>query len=232
LEKITTHNGRESLLPLQIPKIQETALKKTRFQELFQGRYLSRTVTVWALWFCAYFVSYGLLMWIPTLFTSVFKAPLAQALRYGVISQAFAFVASLICAFTIDRVGRKPWLAFSFVGAFVPLLVLGARGVHSAHALAVLYIVYWALLAPSNMMLLLYTPEMYPTRMRGVGCGLASAWARIASIISPMVMAGLVSAYSISTVFVIMAVIPLVGAILTFAFAIETRGRVLEELAP
>ena len=82
------------------------------------------------------------------------------------------------------------------------------------------------------MMLLLYTPEMYPTRMRALGCSLATSWIRIAGAASPIVLAGLVSVYSIGTVFAIMGIAPLVGAVVTLVLAIETKGKVLEQLAP
>jgi putative MFS transporter len=231
LETITTNNDPARLPALDLTKIEKVKEGRTKVQELFQGIYLQRTIAVWLLWFCAYFVNYGLTIWIPTLFTTVFKVPLPQALRYSFIAQFSGLVLCIICAFTIDIVGRKAWLAISFIGAFIPLLVLGARGVHSGYELAVLYTIYFTLLSPSNMMLYLYTPEIYPTRMRALGCSLATSWLRIASIISPMVVTVLVT-YSVSTVFVVMAAAPFLGAIVTLGFAVETKGKVLEELAP
>jgi putative MFS transporter len=231
LEKITTNNNVAKLPPLDLSKIENVSAVKTHVAELFQGIYLKRTIAVWFLWFCAYFVNYGLTVWIPTLFTTVFHTPLAQALRYSFIAQFSGLVLCLICAFTIDHLGRKAWLSISYIGAFIPLLVLGARGVHSGYELAVLYTVYFTLLSPSNMMLYLYTPEIYPTRMRALGCSLATSWLRIASAISPMVVTLLVP-HGIGTVFAVMSVAPLVGAIVTLGFTVETKGKVLETLAP
>jgi len=231
LEVVTTNNNVASLPPLDFNKIETVNPGKTRLAELFEGIYLKRTIAVWCLWFCAYFVNYGLTIWIPTLFTTVFHVPLAQALRYSFTAQFSGLVLCIICAFTIDIIGRKTWLAISFIGAFIPLLVLGARGVHSGYELAVLYIIYFTLLSPSNMMLYLYTPEIYPTRMRALGCSLATSWLRIASAISPMVVSALVI-YGVSTVFVVMAAAPLIGAIVTLGFTVETKGKVLETLAP
>lgn len=231
LEIVTTNNDLTKLPPLRLLGVDNVVSGKTRLAELFQGIYLKRTIAVWLMWFCAYFVNYGLTVWIPTLFTTVFKTPLPQALRYSLIAQFCGLVINVICAFTIDRVGRKFWLGLSFIGAFATLLFLGARGVPSAYALAVLYTVYFTFLSPSNMMLYLYTPEIYPTRMRALGCSLATSWLRVASAISPIVVTLLVP-YGIGTVFAVMSIAPLIGAIVTLTLAVETKGKVLEELAP
>ncbi len=55
-------------------------------------RHLSqpRTLVIWALWFCAYFVGYGLSTWLPSLYTSIMKVPLTTALNYALIAQCLA----------------------------------------------------------------------------------------------------------------------------------------------
>ena len=50
------------------------------------------------IWFAAYFMNYGLVIWLPTIFRTVFKLPLDVSLRYGLIIQAAGFVGTLICA--------------------------------------------------------------------------------------------------------------------------------------
>ena len=73
--------------------------------------YLRRTLVVWVIWFAAYFVNYGLAIWLPTIYRTVFKLPLDVSLRYGLITQAVGLLGTLICALTIDYVGRRIWFA-------------------------------------------------------------------------------------------------------------------------
>jgi putative MFS transporter len=40
------------------------------FKGLFTGRYLRRTQVIWTLWFCGYFVNYGITSWLPTIYKS------------------------------------------------------------------------------------------------------------------------------------------------------------------
>ena len=63
------------------------------------------------IWFSAYFVNYGLAIWLPTIYRTVFKLPLDVSLRYGLITQAVGLLGTLICALTIDYVGRRIWFA-------------------------------------------------------------------------------------------------------------------------
>ena len=84
--------------------------------DLFGPTYLRRTLVVWVIWFSAYFVNYGLAIWLPTIYRTVFKLPLDVSLRYGLITQAVGLLGTLICALTIDYVGRRLWFAIAFAG--------------------------------------------------------------------------------------------------------------------
>ena len=77
----------------------------------------------------------------------------------------------------------------------------------------------------------LYTPELYPTRSRSLGVGTATAWLRFASMIGPTAV-GFMIAGGLPSVFWMFATAALVAAVITGAFAIETKGRVLEEVSP
>ena len=89
--------------------------------------YLRRTLVVWVIWFAAYFINYGLVIWLPTIFRTVYKLPLDVSLRYGLITQAAGFVGTFICALTIDHVGRRPYFAVSFAAAAVSLGLLAMQ---------------------------------------------------------------------------------------------------------
>ena len=110
-------------LPPPMPVV-STLDKPASLSDLFGPLYLRRTLVVWVIWFSAYFVNYGLSIWLPTVYRTVFKLPLDVSLRYGLITQAFGLLGTLICALTIDYVGRRPWFAVSFAAAARALAVL------------------------------------------------------------------------------------------------------------
>jgi len=81
-----------------------------------------------------------------------------------------------------------------------------------------------------NAVLYLYTPEIYPTRIRAIGTGLATSWLRLASAVAPALVGVLVNAKGISSVFLMFAGVSLIGALVALRM-IETRGRQLEQIS-
>ena len=77
-----------------------------------------------------------------------------------------------------------------------------------------------------------YTPELYPTGVRSIGVGPASAFARVASIVGPNIV-GLFMAYAdLSAVFLMFATVGLAGAVAVGLLGVETRGQLLEDISP
>jgi MFS transporter, putative metabolite:H+ symporter len=201
------------------------------WSDLFGPLYLRRTLVVWVIWFAAYFMNYGLIIWLPTIFRTVFKLPLDVSLRYGMITQAAGFVGTLICALTIDHIGRRPYFAVSFAVAAASLGLLALQSSPSAEQVLMYVAAAYFCISTINIGAYLYTPELYPTRTRAIGVGLATAWLRLASMIGPTAV-GFMVAGGLQSVFWMFAGAALFAAIITAAFAIETKGRVLEEVSP
>ena len=218
--------------PLPAPKpVVSTLDKPASLTDLFGPFYLRRTLVVWVIWFCAYFVNYGLSIWLPTVYRTVFKLPLDQSLRYGLITQAVGLIGTLICALANDHVGRRPWFALSFVGAAAALAVLASTTTPTAQQVLTYMTIAYFFVSSINIGVYLYTPELYPTRVRALAVGTATAWLRLASIIGPIVV-GMMIGSGLATVFVTFAAVAGIAAVITGLFAVETKGRVLEEASP
>jgi putative MFS transporter len=208
------------------------ATARTDWRELFSGIYRKRTLMIWMLWICVYMVNNGLITWLPTLYKQTFNLPLQASLAYGWVTSAVGVVASILCALLIDRVGRKRWYSWAFLAATVPLVVLTALGAVSATQVVVFASIAYAILQTISFSLYLYSAELYPTRLRAIGTGFGSAWLRAGSAIGPILVGWIVDNYGVSYVFTVFAAVALIGGLVTIFFAIETKGRVLEELSP
>lgn len=208
-----------------------TTNQRASLSDLFGPTYLRRTLVVWVIWFAAYFINYGLVIWLTTIFRTVFKLPLDLSLRYGLIIQAAGFVGTLICALTIDHVGRRPYFAGSFGLAALSLGILAMQPQPTAEQVLTYVAAAYFFISTINIGAYLYTPELYPTRTRALGVGTATAWLRLASMIGPVVVGYTISG-GLASVFSMFATAALVAAIITGTFAIETKGRVLEEVSP
>jgi len=208
------------------------SLPDTRWSELFSDRYCRRTLTIWAIWFCCYFVTYGLTTWLPTLYRTVFKLDLSTALRLGLVTNLAGLMGDLMVAFLIDRLGRRAWFGLAFAGAAVPLLTLGFLGASSARLVVLCASLSYVFVASNSLACYLYTPELYPTRLRAIGTSIATAWLRFGSAIGPVLVGYMLTRFNLGAVFLMFGMVSLVGAAVTISFAIETRERVLEEISP
>jgi len=214
-----------------VQPVVSTANQPASWSDLFGPQYLRRTLVVWVIWFAAYFMNYGLVIWLPTIFRTVFKLPLDQSLRYGLITQAAGLAGTFICAMTIDHVGRKSYFAVSFAIAAVSLGLLAMQAQPTAEQVLIYVTAAYFFVSTINIGAYLYTPELYPTRARALGVGTATAWLRFASMIGPSAV-GFMIGGGLPSVFWMFAGAAIVAAVITALFAIETKGRVLEEVSP
>ena len=202
----------------------------TRWSELLSPLYRSRTLITWALWATAYFVGNSLNNWMASLYNTVYHLSLRDSLRAASLTNAAQVLILLVCAFTIDRIGRRNWTVASYWVGGALLAALALAGAHSAASVIVLATLSYAIIGTANAVLYLYTPEIYPTRMRAIGTGLATSWLRLASAIGPTIVGVMVGARGVSSVFLMFAAVAAAGGFAATRM-IETRNRRLEEIA-
>lgn len=231
LEDDATKHGVVLAEPV-VKELDPKATEKSDWKELFGGFYRKRTFTIWGLWICVYMINNGMVTWLPTLYKQVFQVPLQTALAYGWITSGVGVIASIICALLIDKVGRKSWYATAFLVATLPLVGLTVMGATSALQVLVFATTAYAILQTIAFSLYLYSAELYPTRLRAMGTGFGSAWLRAGSAVGPLLVGLVVADFGIRYVFSAFAVVALIGGLVTLIFAIETKGKVLEELSP
>ncbi|GAA0839146.1 MFS transporter [Cupriavidus pauculus] len=203
---------------------------RRRVRDLVGKAYLGRTLAVWTLWATCGFIQYGLSTWLPTVYKTVYHAPLQLALNLAAGASVLGVVGSLVCALLVDKVGRKPVINVSFVLCAASLILAGVFHASSVYVVATLCALAMGFLASGFITAYVYTPELYPTSVRAMGCGLGGAWLKVAAIFAPGIIASTIGTGNLSTAFFWLAVVPLIAAVTVFFLGIETKGQVLEEL--
>ena len=204
---------------------------ETSWLELFRGIYRLRTIVVWCIWITTYFVTYGVNTWLPTIFRTYYNYNVADALRTGVLINLAGLAGAFLCAMLVDRLGRRPWFILAYSLGAAPLIAIWIRGAGNPRAVVVLVAISFMFISGNSMLVYLYTTEIYPTRLRSLGTGAASAWLRIASAAGPAVVGFALAGYGLSGVFLLFGLISLAGAGISFG-TVETRERALEEISP
>ncbi len=205
--------------------------RRASWKELFSPLYRPRTLIVWVLWAASYFVANGINNWLPTLYKTVYHLPLQEALRLASVTNVLSVCAVFTCAMLVDKVGRRRWAGGSFAVCGLLLLALAATGAQSVWSVAILASAAYAVMGTTTVLLYLYTPEIYPTRMRAIGTGLATSWLRAASAAAPALVGVMLSAQGVASVFLMFAAATVVGWLASRKM-IETTDRALEEISP
>ncbi len=202
-----------------------------RFIELWSAPYRRRTTMLWILWFGIVFSYYGVFTWLPTLLVAR-GFNLNGAFRNVLIITLAQVPGYFSAAWLVERWGRKPTLVTYLLGSAVAAWMLG-----TVRAEAVPVIVAGSLLSFFNLgawgVVYTYTPEQYPTAVRGTGAGSAAAFGRLGAIAGPYLVPLLTAPgrFAQSAVFAMFMVTFLVVAVAVAILGEETRGRGLEELA-
>ncbi|KYK09299.1 MULTISPECIES: MFS transporter [Streptomyces] len=205
---------------------------KSGLRELLTGRYGKRTLVIGLLWFTGYFANYGITSWLPTIYEDHFDVGLSTALLYSTVTSCAGLAGCLIVALTVDRVGRRNTVIWCMAAAALCLLLLGLTGGDSATGVLAWTSLAAVFLFGSNICLYLYTPELFPTRIRALGSSVGGAMNRLGVILGPIVVGAIYAGGAIGTVFVTLAAVALVGSLSAAAGAEETSGRTLEDVAP
>ncbi|MGD0432756.1 MAG: hypothetical protein ABSA58_16855, partial [Acetobacteraceae bacterium] len=75
-----------------------------------------------------------------------------------------------------------------------------------------------------NLAMTVYTPEVYPVRIRGKGAAIAMGWGRFGGMTSPVVAGVLIGSGSLILVWGMIGAMMFLASGLTLALAYETRG--------
>jgi putative MFS transporter len=206
----------------------EQARPRVRLADLFAAGLRKRTALLWLLWFGMVFSYYGIFTWLPSLLAAD-GLTLVQTYRYTFLITLAQIPGYFAAAALVDRLGRRTTLLL-----FLVPCALAAFGYSAAHTPAEV-LLCGALISFFNLgawgVVYTYTPELYPTRLRGTGAGWASAVGRIGGITAPLaVPAVLERTGSQAAVFWMFSGVLLLTAVVAW-LGEETRARSLEEIS-
>ena len=234
LSRIEAMIARTQALPPPDPASVPVAERKgTSFGELFGARYRRRTLVLWTLWFCSYLLIYGEQTWLPTIYSTVYHLGVETALWLGTIATAAALVSGVCCAVLIDRTGRRRWITAAFFIAAVPMVVLACQAAPAVAETATLATLGGCAIVTVTIILYLYTPELYPTRLRAFGTACATFWPRFASTVGSALIGYILPVYGVRGVFVLFGLVAVSGWVAGLVGgAPETSERLLEDISP
>ena len=203
-------------MPVQ-PKTPEA-----NFRDLFTAGYARRVVHTWALWFCSNFAANGFSVWLPTIYSTYYHIELTRTLFYSFIVAGTQVVARGCAVGLIDVLGRKTMIVLGY--GVAACAALGFTQASTEMSLLLTAMTYAFFQDMGSLAMTVYTPEVYPVRIRGKGAALAMGWGRFGGMAAPLIAGVLIGAGNLTLVWCVIAGACFLASGLTLALAYETRG--------
>jgi MFS transporter, putative metabolite:H+ symporter len=176
---------------VQLPDLALQPIAKTKapgWRELLTPRLRRTSLLLWLIWFSISLGYYGVFTWLPTFFrtSGMELLPVYQNTFILALAQLPGYFSA---AYLVEKWGRRRTLAVYLVasGIFTYLFAV-TTNINGMVAMGI-WMSFFPLVAWGA--LYAYTPEAYPTNLRGTGMGAASGMTRIAGTIAPSLGAAL-----------------------------------------
>lgn len=196
-------------------------------KSVWAKEYAKQTLVLWVLWFCVVFSYYGMFLWLPSVM--VMKGfSMIKSFEYVLIMTLAQLPGYFTAAWFIEKYGRKFVLVTYLIGTAVSAYFFGTAEELPLLLTSGIMLSFFNLGAWGG--LYAYTPEQYPTSIRGTGSGMAAAAGRVGGILGPLLVGYLVAAgKDISIIFTIFTIAIVVGAAVVLFFGKETKNTVLKD---
>jgi len=160
-----------------------------------------------------------------------------SALTANIANGVISVLATFVGIWLLGRVNRRPMLMTGQLGTTSALLLIGVfslvlpEGTVRAFAVLAMTVTFLAFqqgaISPVTWLML---SEIFPTRMRGFGMGIAAVVLWLTNFAIGLVFPSLVSAMGISNTFFLFVAAGVLSLAFVKAYVPETRGRTLEVL--
>jgi len=210
-------------------------------RELFAPRFRRRTTLVTVPWFLMDIALYGVGMFTPMILLSIFASGSTtagssllqadiEATASAAISDVFLVVGFVVNILLVERVGRIRLQVAGFVGMALGTTTVALTGDGGAAAWAIIGFMIFNLMlnAGPNATTYLLPAEVFPTRLRTTGHGIAAALGKLGATVGVFLLPSALDGLGLSTTMIGIAVVCLIGAVVTLVCRIETRGTALE----
>ncbi|NDC34593.1 MAG: MFS transporter [Synechococcaceae bacterium WB9_2_112] len=239
--------GRKDVELLDLEIAEEGHIHRSHdWSQLFRGKLQRATILASVPWFLQDLSTYGIGIFTPVIIAAAFGAEAKENTVAAVIHNDLlgargtalvdvGFLVGIACAIALaDRWGRIPLQILGFVGCAAGLIIAALGTINGQSNLVVIVIgfvlfQFMTNLGP-NAQTYLLAGEVFPTRVRGLGAGLAAATGKVGAVLTAFFFPTLLADWGTERLLPLLAITSLVGALITWIYRIETTGIDMESI--
>jgi MFS transporter, putative metabolite transport protein len=224
------------------------AQKLSPWFTLFTGANLDRTILASVPWFLQDLSTYGIGIFTPTILATLIGARIDHprntaeliqsdilATRGAALIDVLLIVGIVFAVLLADRIGRIRLQVLGFIGCAGGLLLAAFSLVTAGTTATVLLFLGFMVFSfmtniGPNAMTYLIAGEVFPISIRGAGAGFAASFAKIGAVLTAFLFPILLKDLGTFTLLLILVGTSLLGAVVTWRYAFETKGMSLEKI--
>ena len=172
---------------------------------------------------------YAVLSFVPIILSSL--GIVDENTFYTLLLNGLYLLAGIIVLFIVDRFPRKKVTIWGMLVAIIPLLILGFWSNAPAGIIVACFGIHvFGNQAFGTITAYIYPTESFPTELRTTGVGFFSAISRIFACFGTFAMPIIIGSLGIEVALIGIAVVLILGLIVTLAWAPETGNKSVDEL--
>jgi putative MFS transporter len=193
---------------------------------LFSREYRKRTAFNCLFFVCIVMPYFAIYTFLPSILQ---KMGLADGFGTELMLNMLLIIGALIGIWCTVKFSRRGFLINSFIILAVALFVLAMLPNSAAFLMVLVFGVFTLVLSAVSNLVGVFPAESFPTEVRASGIGLATAVSRLGSAISTFLLPLSVAGIGLNSTMAILAAILAIGALLSYAWAPETKSLSLTE---
>jgi len=190
-------------------------------KSLFSSKYSKRTAFACIFWVCQVLPYFAIFTFAPKVLGAL---GLTDTLSAAISINGLAFVGSIVGMLVIDRIGRRKLLIVPFWITAACMLAIGLWPHAPAAYVVTIFLVFAFFNSASSVLQGVYPMEIFPTKVRSTGVGIAAAASRIGAAAGTFLLPIALTDWGVGTCMLIAAAILALGAVISQMWAPETNG--------
>lgn len=209
-------------------ELDESQSTETRsgYAVLFSREYRKRTAFNCLFFVCIVMPYFAIYTFLPSILQ---KMGLAEGFGTELMLNLLLILGALIGIGCAVKFSRRGFLINSFVILAIALLLLAVLPGSAAFLMVLVFGVFTLVLSAVSNLVGVFPAESFPTEVRASGIGLATAVSRLGSAVSTFLLPVSVAGIGLSPTMGILAAILAFGALISWAWAPETKSLTLSQ---
>ncbi|MDH6677185.1 putative MFS transporter [Rhodococcus sp. LBL1] len=215
---------------LDIEKIAASTVsaEPARYRDLFSPKQLKNTVFGILFYNCQVIPYFAIYTFLPVILP---KLGLDEdGFASGVMLNLFLLAGGIVGLWAIAKIGRRPLTIYSFVIMAVTLAIVAFGTSWPLPVVVLAFAVFTFVMSAASNLAQVYPAELYPTRLRAAGVGLANGASRVGSAAGTFLLPLTLSSFGVTASMLGLVGVLVIGAVSSVLMAPETSHLSTEEL--